>query len=316
MIREICGALALLFVADALGALEEPVEVTDFGSNPGNLRMWQYVPPQASTGAPLVVILHGCGQSATDHATASGWLKLSARWRLLLLLPEQKRRNNLTRCFNWFRPDDVQRSSGEVLSIRQMIGRMIAAHGADRQRVFVTGVSAGGAMAAALLATHPEMFAGGALIASVPYGCADGLFEGIACLRGKGEHGAPSWAIPVKTASDHTGSWPIVSIWHGDADRIVHPVNAERLMQQWTGVHGIDSDADTATTVHGHMRKRYQDALGEDLVEWYSIRGMGHGTPVDPGDEAQQCGEESYFFPDADICASYHIGVFWQITRY
>ncbi len=315
MISKVYGALALLLLADSLCALEEPVEVTDFGSNPGNLRMLKYAPPQASAGAPLVVALHGCGQSAIDYVTASGWLTLSARWGLLLLLPEQKRRNNLTRCFNWFRSEDVQRSSGEVLSIRQMIDRMIADHAADQERVFVTGVSAGGAMASALLATHPEMFSGGALIAGVPYGCADGVLEGIACIRGKGKRSAQNWSALVKAASDHAGSWPIVSIWHGDADRIVKPVNAERLMQQWTGAHGIDSDADTEETVHGHVRQRYQDARGKDLVELYLIRGMGHGTPVDPGDEAQHCGEESYFFPDANICASYHIGVFWGLAR-
>lgn len=316
MIREICRAFPLLFLAGALSALEEPVEVTSFGSNPGSLRMLKYVPPQVSTGAPLVVVLHGCGQSATDHARASGWIELSARWRLLLLLPEQQRRNNLTRCFNWFRPGDVERDSGEVLSIRQMINQMIADHAVDPKRIFVTGVSAGGAMAGALLATHPEFFAGGALIATVPYGCADGLFQAIACMRGSKEGSAQAWAALVKAASDHTSSWPIISIWHGDADRIVKPVNAERLMQQWTGAHGIDSHADTEVTAPGHVRKTYQEPSGKDVVEMYLISGMGHGTPVDPGDEVPHCGEESYFFPDADICASYHTGAFWGLARY
>ncbi|MFZ0256967.1 MAG: PHB depolymerase family esterase [Gammaproteobacteria bacterium] len=315
MIRGICRALPLLLWASALAALEEPIEVTRFGSNPGNLRMLKYVPPQVSTSAPLVVVLHGCGQSAADHAAASGWIKLSMRWGLLLLLPEQKRRNNLTRCFNWFRPEDVQRGSGEVLSIRQMINQMIADHAVDQARIFVTGVSGGGAMAGALLATHPETFAGGALIAAVPYGCADGLFQGIACMRASEESSAQDWAMPVRSASDEAVSWPIISIWHGDADRIVKPANAERLVQQWTGAHGIDADADTEETISGHVRKTYQDASGRDLVEMYLIRNMGHGMPVDPGDEPDQCGEESYFFPDADICASYHIGMFWRLGR-
>jgi poly(hydroxyalkanoate) depolymerase family esterase len=315
MIRETCWALPLLFLASALSALDDPVEVTRFGSNPGDLRMLTYVPPQVSTPAPLVVVLHGCGQSATNHARASGWLKLSLHWRLLLLLPEQQRRNNLARCFNWFRPNDVERDSGELLSIRQMMSQMIADHSVDRKRIFVTGVSAGGAMAGALLAAYPELFAGGALIATVPYGCADGLFQAITCMRGTKEGSAEAWTARVKEASDHANSWPIISIWHGDADRIVKPVNAERLMQQWTGAHGIDSHADRQITVHGHVRKTYQDSSGKDRVEVYLISDMGHGTPVDPGDEVPHCGEESYFFPDADICASYHIGTFWGLVR-
>lgn len=313
MMRKICRALPLLLWASVLYALEEPVEVTHFGSNPGNLRMFKYVPPQAATGAPLVVVLHGCGQSAADHAVASGWIKLSMRWNVLLLLPEQKRRNNLTRCFNWFRPEDIRRDSGEVLSIRQMIDRMLADHGVDQARIFVTGVSGGGAMAGALLATHPEMFAGGALIATVPYGCADGWFQAIACMRASEERSARGWPMPARAASHAAGSWPIISIWHGGADRIVKPANAERLVQQWTDAHGIDADADTEKSISGHVRKTYQDSSGKDLVEMYLISNMGHGMPVDPGDGPDRCGEESYFFPDADICASYHIGLFWGL---
>lgn len=316
MITQVLTILPLLFLAGALYGYEEPIEVTQFGSNPGNLRMFKHIPPQVSTATPLVVLLHGCGQSAAEHAAAGGWMKLSLRYSVPLLLPEQKRRNNLTRCFNWFRPDDVQRGSGEALSIRQMVGQMIADHGVDSRRIFVAGVSAGGAMAAALLATYPEVFAGGGLIATVPYGCADGFFEAIACMWGGGDRHVQSWSAPVRKASNrYQGPWPTVSIWHGEADRIVKPINAERLLQQWTGVHGVDSHADTRKTVHGHIRKTYQDASGRDLVEMYLVSDMGHGTPVDPGDETQQCGQESYFFPDVDICASHHIGAFWGLGR-
>ena len=311
MMRGICLVLLLLVLAGTVYGLEEPVEVSGFGSNPGNLRMLAYVPPQVSIGVPLIVVLHGCGQSATDHARASGWIKLSGQWRVVLLLPEQKRRNNLTRCFNWFRPEDVERESGEVLSIRQMIQQMLADHAVDPKRIYVTGVSAGGAMAAALLATTPETFAGGALIAAVPYGCAAGLFQAIACMRGSEEASARAWAA----APNHSGSWPIISIWHGDADRMVKPVNAERLVDQWTDAHGTDSRADTEQKAQGYTHRTYHDRSGKAVVELYLISGMGHGTPVDPGNDVSQCGEESYFFPDVDICASYHIGVFWGLGQ-
>lgn len=313
--RPITTTLLLLLWASQILALGAPAEVLHFGSNPGNLRMFKYVPSAIATPAPLVVVLHGCGQSATEYASASGWAKQSERWHLLLLLPQQQRRNNLTRCFNWFEPDDVQRGSGEVLSMRQMIEQMTKDHVIDQARIFVTGVSAGGAMAGALLATYPEVFAGGALIATVPYGCADGLFEGIACMRASKENGAHGWAVRIKAAAKHSGSWPIISIWHGQDDRIVKPLNAERLVQQWTGVHGIDANQDAETIISGHVRRTYQDGSGESLVELYLINNMGHGMPVDPGDEPRQCGEESYFFPDANICASYHIAAFWGLAR-
>ena len=84
-----------------------------------------------------------------------------------VLFPEQQRANNANLCFNWFVPEDIRRDSGEALSIRQMIEAMVVAHGLDRSRIFVTGLSAGGAMASAMLATYPEIFAGGAIIAGL-----------------------------------------------------------------------------------------------------------------------------------------------------
>ncbi|MGF1612686.1 MAG: alpha/beta hydrolase family esterase [Gammaproteobacteria bacterium] len=315
MIQAIRRALTMLFLAITLPAFGNVVEVMSFGSNPGNLRMLKYVPPQASAGSPLIVVLHGCGQSAMGHATASGWLELAQRGPSVLLLPEQKRRNNFARCFNWFRPQHLEPGSGEMLSIQQMIEQMITDHAVDPARVFVTGVSAGGAMAGALLAGHPETFAGAGLIATVPYGCASGPVHAIACMRGRKRPRGQDWGASVKAVSEHRARRPIVSIWHGSDDRIVNPINAENLVQQWTGAHGIDSQADTETMVAGHRRRVYQDQNGEPRVEMYLVSGMGHGTPVDPGDEPEQCGQDSYFFPDANICASYYISAFWGLVR-
>src|SRR3984957_15437188 len=142
----------------------------EFGSNPGSLRARIYVPTSLTKDAPLVVVLHGCTQTAAAYDHGSGWSQLAEREGFALLFPEQQRVNNPNLCFNWFVPGDIRRDGGEALSIGQMIGAVVATYRLDRSRIFVTGLSAGGAMASAMLATYPELFAGGAIIAGLPYG--------------------------------------------------------------------------------------------------------------------------------------------------
>ncbi|HNI72889.1 MAG TPA: PHB depolymerase family esterase, partial [Accumulibacter sp.] len=144
-------------------------EVTDFGSNPGELRMLTYLPANLPANAPLVVVLHGCTQSAASYNKGSGWSTLADRYGFALLFPQQQWNNNPLRCFNWFRPEDNDRQKGEALSIRQMVDHLVRTQGLDARQVYVNGTSSGGAMSAVMLATYPEVFAGGAVIAGVPY---------------------------------------------------------------------------------------------------------------------------------------------------
>src|ERR1700677_3699822 len=144
----------------------------EFGSNPGALRARIFVPSSLTKDAPLVVVLHGCTQTAAAYDHGSGWSQLAEREGFALLFPEQQRANNPNLCFNWFVPGDIRRDGGEALSICQMIDAVLATYRLDRSRIFVTGLSAGGAMASAMLATYPELFAGGAIIAGLPHGSA------------------------------------------------------------------------------------------------------------------------------------------------
>ncbi len=128
-------------------------EIPAFGSNPGGLRMFTYLPPHVSAEAALVVVLHGCTQTAASYDLGAGWSTLADRYGFALLLPEQQRSNNPNGCFNWFQTGDIKRGHGEALSIRQMVDKMVSDHGIDRKRVFVTGLSAGGAMTSVMLAT-------------------------------------------------------------------------------------------------------------------------------------------------------------------
>lgn len=132
-------------------ALSSVSSVAAFGSNPGALKMRVYAPARLRAGRPLVVVLHGCRQDAASFANDAGWIAVAQRFRLALLLPEQTYENNKGRCFNWFRPEDVKRGSGEVMSIRQMLRHATRLFGSDPKRIFVTGFSAGGRMAAALI---------------------------------------------------------------------------------------------------------------------------------------------------------------------
>jgi poly(hydroxyalkanoate) depolymerase family esterase len=309
---------AAIFLAMAgllcLPALAQ-TEVTGFGSNPGNLRMFKYVPPGLPANAPLVVAMHGCSQSAASYDAETGWQMLAQRWQFALLLPQQQSANNSSTCFNWFEAGDTARGSGEALSIKQMVDRMRTDHASDPARVYVTGLSAGGAMTAVMLAAYPEVFAGGAIVAGLPYRCATSQSAAFSCMNPGTDLTPVQWGDKVRAASSHTGAWPIVSIWHGDSDYVVRPANLTESMQQWTNVHGIDQTADVSDTVGGFPHRVYKDAGGTPRVETYTITGMGHGTPVDPGTGETQCGTAGAYILDVNLCSSYYIGHFWSLDN-
>jgi len=118
-------------------------EVIRFGTNPGNLRMFAFVPDRLAPSRPLVLVLHGCTQTAAGYDEGTGWSTLAERYGFALVFAQQKRANNLRTCFNWFQPEDVGRDRGEALSIRQMVEHMVERHRLGRGQAYVTGLSAG-----------------------------------------------------------------------------------------------------------------------------------------------------------------------------
>lgn len=290
-------------------------EVLEFGDNPGNLRMFKYVPEGLNGGAPLVVALHGCGQTANDYDDGTGWTRLADVWRFALLLPEQRLGNNLSRCFNWFSTDNATRDHGEAHSIRAMVAAMTKGGTVDPGRIFVTGLSGGGAMANALLAAYPDVFDGGAVIAGIPYSCADGVFGAVRCMVWGRTQEPTEWGNAVRGASPHRGPWPRISIWQGEKDSVVSPVNAREILKQWTNVHGIDGPPESVRDDRGYPHQIYRNATGNPMVEVYTIAGMGHGTPIDPGPEPRQCGKPGLFIVDAHVCSTYHIARFWGLGK-
>ncbi len=306
--------LALLFALIASPAFAQ-TEVTGFGSNPGNLRMFKYVPSGLPTNAPLVVALHGCSQTAANYDAETGWQLFADRFRFALLLPQQQSANNSSGCFNWFETVDTTRGQGEALSIKQMVDRMIVDHGTAASRVYITGLSAGGAMTSTMLAAYPDVFAGGAIIAGIPHRCATSQSAAFSCMNPGSNLTPAQWGDKVRASSTWTGPWPIVSIWHGDGDYVVRPMNLTESMEQWTNVHGIDQTPEVSDTVGGFPHKVYKTTSGQTRVETYTITGMGHGTPVDPGAGATQCGTAGAYILDVNLCSSYYIARFFGLDN-
>ena len=257
----------------------------------------------------LVVALHGCTQNAAAYDYGSGWSTLADRHGFAVLFPEQQRANNPNTCFTWFHPADTQRDHGEALSIRQMIERMIQDHAIDRRRVFIVGLSAGGAMTATMLAAYPEVFAGGAIIAGLPYGSAATVQSAFEAMAQGADRSPEEWGDLVRSASSHRGPWPRLSVWHGSADHIVNPRNAEQIVKQWTNLHGLSAEPDSALQLGGYSRRIWRDETGLEVVEAYTISGMGHGVPL-----AHGTGHAGAFHFDVGLSSSSKIARFWDIA--
>jgi feruloyl esterase len=284
-------------------------------TNPGNLRMLRYLPQKVQEFPPMVVVLHGCTQNAADYANGAGWIELADRFGFCLLLPEQRRNNNPNLCFNWFVPADTTRGSGEVESIRQMIDRTAADWNIDRDQIFVTGLSAGGAMASAMLATYPELFAGGAIIAGLPYGSASDI-PGAFQAMGEGRTlPAGEWASIVRSASRHRGRWPKVSVWQGTADQTVNPRNADEIVKQWTTLHETGPKPDQEEKHSNYIRRVWNDAEGEPSVEEYVVSALGHGTPLATGSGDEHFGAAAPYLLEAGLSSSHRIAQFWEIDK-
>ena len=290
------------------------VETKQFGTNPGDLRMFSYVPPGLPASGALVVVLHGCGQTAAGYDVGAGWSTLAKHYGFALLMPEQQSVNNAHGCFNWFNPEDTKRGHGEACSIRQMTARMVADHKIDKHRIFVTGLSAGGAMTSVMLATYPDVFAAGAIVAGLPYGIASNVREALSGMLRSPARSSQELGTLVRNASKHRAPWPKVSVWHGSADRTVNSANANEIVKQWLDVHKLPSGPMSEGVVDGYPHQVWWNADGETVVESYTITDMAHGTPLGKAENDERYGKEGPFLIEAGISSSHHIASFFGLT--
>ncbi|MEW9614393.1 PHB depolymerase family esterase [Shinella sp. S4-D37] len=281
------------------------------GGNPGALTAWHHVPKQLPAAPALVVVLHGCTQTAAGYDAGSGWSALAEDYGFVVLFPEQARQNNANLCFNWFNAADTQRDRGEAMSIRQMIATVVAKHDIDEHRIYITGLSAGGAMANAMLACYPDVFAGGAIIAGLPYAAASTVPEAFDRMRGHGLPSTDRLQESLRAATRHEGAWPPVSVWQGTSDHTVVPQNAAAIVAQWRGVHAVPDQPTQVETTDRHLRSVWRDDRGMDAIELYTISGMGHGTPVDA---SSGYGRSAPFMLDVGVSSTVQIARTWGLA--
>ncbi len=263
------------------GRVEQGLDaISSFGSNPGNLLMYRAIPPGLPAGSPLIVLLHGCGETAASFASSSGLEALAAQRQFAVVAPQQQSSNNLQTCFNWFDLANQSRGAGELASIEQMVDKTVTDAASDPARIFVVGFSAGGAAAANVLATSAGKYRAGVIFSGIPFKCAETLSQGFSCMNGSVDLMPAQWAQKVRAAAmPYTGPWPRVSIWHGSSDSVVAPSNRLELVEQWSALHGIDQTADgTSAIPSGGTRSLFNAGSGRALVELNEIPNLGHAV--------------------------------------
>lgn len=303
--------VVLLAVSCGVPELEGPTvsseaeltAVTGFGSNPGALNMYLFAPSKPVARTALVVAMHGCTMSAADYQKA-GWDQLGEKHGFYVLYPETSAG---ARCFLWYDATQTARGRGQALSIVQAVQHLLGRYDIDPSRVYVTGLSAGGAMTADLLASYPDVFSAGAVMAGIPARCAASIGDSGSCQQGK-DLTPRAWGDRVRAA--YSGAAPRVAIWAGDSDYVVASKNLVELMEQWTDVNGIDQVADATSTDGRATRREYRDAAGVTRVETWTVSGMGHGTAVAP---SQGCGGVGGFTLDVGVCSSAWAAKFFGI---
>jgi poly(hydroxyalkanoate) depolymerase family esterase len=303
--------------AKAETARGKTIELSNFGSNPGKLRMFLYTPVKpVPANSPLIVVLHGCGQQAESFASNAGWVGLANHFRLPLVLPEQVASNNAGRCFNWYRPSDTRRGCGEAMSVRQMLRTAMRRFSSDRRRIFVVGLSAGGALTAELLAAYPAVFNAGAVVAGMPVGAASHAASALLRMHRANPFTTRASLVTAITSKQTTSqgqrrNWPRISIWHGDQDRTIDPENGTALAAQWSALHGFEAAPDSDDMSASGIRRRSWGNAKRPSVEWWTLPQAGHGFPIDA--ETPGGGRPAFGVIDARISAAYHIAGFWGL---
>ena len=264
-----------------------------------------YIPrrPQTNRRA-LLVMLHGGTQNADDFAIGTRMNAFAEEYGFIVAYPIQSKVSNASLCWNWFTPENQQRGRGEPAIIAGITSEIIAEYAVDPTRVFVAGLSAGGAMAAVMGATYPDLYAAVGVHSGLPYRSAADLPSAFAAMRGEATLRGRR-ARKAHTTGD--ASPPVRTIvFHGDADKIVHPSNANVVAEE---ANGAERTKTRHAAVHAHTRTVTCDKSGAVVVEQWLVHGSGHawsggspeGTYTDPhGPDASR--EMLRFFLEEPKC--------------
>lgn len=251
-----------------------------YANQAGTRRYKLYVPAAYQGQAlPLVVMLHGCTQSPDDFAAGTRMNELAEEHGFFVAYPAQPASANPNKCWNWFKRGEQQRERGEPSLIAGIVGAVKSGYAIDERQVYIAGLSSGGAMAATLAATYPDVFAAVGVHSGLAHGCAHDLPSGLAAMR-SGSAGAAVPSVPT-------------IVFHGDRDTLVNPRNGEALVAQWlAGRPGCDLSVDSGNSANGYAytRRSVRAAAGHSELEHWVIHGAGHawsggsasGTHTDP----------------------------------
>ncbi len=311
--------LAVVFLINTVLYSQAITQVTSFGTNPGALNMYTYVPSGISGKAPLVVALHGCTESANLYSTQTGWNKIANAHKFYVVYPEQISANNSSLCFNWFDTTDASRNVGEALSVKQMVDYMKAHYSIDTTEIFVTGLSAGAAMTAVMMATYPDIFVKGAIMAGLPYKAATSISTAFNAQNGYVTMTPAQWGALVRGQNPgYKGNYPKAMICQGTSDLTVSPTNAAELMKQWTNLNHADQTVDsTNSAFQGNsnvIQTIYNDSNGNPAVYIYRITGMGHGIAVDTGSCPRKGGATAtYALEETNFHSTYWAADFFNL---
>lgn len=250
----------------------------------GSRSYFVYAPPglAGAAPAPLIVMLHGCTQTAADLARSTKMSDLADRHGFAVAYPQQSGQHNGQGCWNWFLPAHQRRAAGEpavIAGITQAVTASTSGIDVDPKRVYLAGMSAGGAMAAILGATYPDLFAGLAVHSGLPYAAATSQESAFRAMA----HGAPDGSGRGVVLDAIVERLPTIVI-HGTSDAIVSRVNGERMVEQWLGANGLDGEPQHPAEIvrerviggHAYTRSRWSDGSGRPLVEYLEVEGLGH----------------------------------------
>lgn len=245
-------------------------------SNAAGSRAYKlFIPTKRSGRRPLVVMLHGCTQSPEDFASGTRMNALAEEEGLYVAYPRQTRGANMQKCWNWFETKNQGREHGEAGIVAGIARAVMAEHDIDPSRVYIAGMSAGGAAAANVARAYPDLFAALGVHSGLAAGCARDLSSGLMAMR----NGAPGGSEPgggTGFGAGPAGSRVPTIVFHGEADATVNPVNGEAVLAQ-AGIEGLKRECDEVTgRGHAYTRTRYRDEAGRVQIESWLVKGAGH----------------------------------------